>query len=77
MLLLLLKSYDCRGYLYDLDPYDADLMTNERRNPKYTAEEIEIEQACDAERYMFMKDDENGGEVMDTAQDADTTKQGT
>lgn len=50
--------YDCRGYLYDLEPYDADNLTNEKRHPKYTNEEIEIEKTCDQERYMFLKDED-------------------
>lgn len=32
-------------------------MSEERRNPKQTNEEIEIERACDLERYMFLKED--------------------
>ena len=54
--------YDCRGYLYDLEPYDADLMSDERRNPKYSKEEIEMEHACDLERYMYLKDEEQNDE---------------
>lgn len=57
-----IQRYDCRGYLYDLEPYDADLMSDERRNPKYSREEIEMEQACDLERYMYLKDEEQNDE---------------
>jgi hypothetical protein len=55
---LLIDRYDCRGYLYDLDPYDADLMSEEKRNPKLTNEEAEIEKLCDYERFISLEKDE-------------------
>lgn len=54
---LLIDRYDCRGYLYDLDPYDADRLTDDKRHPKYSSEEIEMERLCDLERYKDLVDD--------------------
>ncbi len=45
--------------MYDLTPYDSDLLTEEKRNPRYTNEELEIEKICDEERYMFLNDETN------------------
>lgn len=62
---LLIDRYDCRGYLYDLTDYDADLINKNQKPARFTNEEIEIEKACDEERYMFLnkqtdEDEENG-----------------
>jgi hypothetical protein len=51
---LLIDRFDCRGYLHDLRPYDADLLTKEARNPSLNSEELEIEHMCDHERYMYL-----------------------
>ncbi len=45
--------------MYDLTPYDSDLMTEDKKNPRYTNEELEIEKICDEERYMFLNDEIN------------------
>ncbi len=52
------KRYDCRGYLYDLSEYDADLIARRKdtNGVRYSSEEIEIENMCDEERYMFLNE---------------------
>ena len=44
--------------MYDLDPYDSELLTQEQKNPKYTQEEIEIEDLCDLDRYLDLVEEE-------------------
>jgi len=49
--------YDCRGYLYDLEPYDSDLIN--KTVTRLTNEEIEIENLCEQERYADLIDEES------------------
>ena len=49
--------YDGRGHLYDLSPYDPDLLKRSGRMSELTEEEKQIEALCDEERYLELHTD--------------------
>ena len=57
--------------MYDLSEYDADLIARRKDTNgggvRYSSEEIEIENMCDEERYMFLNEILNENSSMGKA----------
>ncbi|CAF0952832.1 unnamed protein product [Didymodactylos carnosus] len=52
-----IDRYDCRGHLFDLVPWDADLLRTENKLSSLSDEENQIEKLCDEERYLSLHRD--------------------
>lgn len=54
--------YDCRGHLYRLEDFD---FSNEKSYQELTAEEIDVENICDEERYKDLDKDMIEEEILE------------
>lgn len=73
---ILIDRYDCRLYLHDLDPHDADLLSDDARQLKLTHEENEVENLCEFERYLDLVEDENVQQQEPITDQCDSSRAG-